>query len=84
MGGIRLKVLGVCAILAAAVCAQNTGARAADELVKFDSAPYIVGQIQQRRAIERGEMAVATTGAIESVKALWRWSVSGGYLPSWL
>jgi hypothetical protein len=65
MGGIRLKVLGVCAILAAAVCAQNTGARAADELVKFDSAPYIVGQIQQRRAIERGEMAVATTGAIE-------------------
>ena len=65
MGGIKLKVLGVCAILAAPVCAQNTCACAADELVKFDSAPYIVGQIQQRRAIERGEMAVATTGAIE-------------------
>jgi dienelactone hydrolase len=65
MGGTTLKVLGVCAILAAAACAQNTCARAADELVKFSTAPYIVGQIQQRRAIERGEMAVDTTGAVE-------------------
>jgi acetyl esterase/lipase len=65
MGGTTLKVLGVCAALAAVACAQSSCARAADELVKFDTAPYIVGQIQQRRAIERGEMAVPTTGAIE-------------------
>jgi dienelactone hydrolase len=65
MGGTRLKMLGVYAMLAAAACAQNTCARAADELVKFNTAPYIVGQIQQRRAIERGEMAVDTTGAIQ-------------------
>jgi dienelactone hydrolase len=65
MGGTILKVLGVCAMLAAAAWAQDSCARAADELVKFDTAPYIVGQIQQRLAIERGEMAVATTSAIE-------------------
>ena len=64
-----LKMLGVCAILATAACAQNTCARAADELVKFDTAPYIVGQLQQRRAIERGEMAVATTEAVEGYLA---------------
>jgi dienelactone hydrolase len=65
MGGTTLKMLSVCAMLAAAACAPNTRARAADELVKFDTAPYIVGQIQQRRAIERGEMAVPTTGTIQ-------------------
>jgi dienelactone hydrolase len=65
MGRTTIEVLGVCAILAAAAWAQNCCARAADELVKFDTAPYVVGQIQQRRAIERGEMAVATTSAIQ-------------------
>lgn len=65
MGGTTLKVLGVCAIVTAAACAPNTCARAADELVRFNAAPYIVGQLQQRRAIERGEMAVATTEAVE-------------------
>jgi dienelactone hydrolase len=35
-----------------------------DELVKFDSAPY-VGQLQQSRAIERGEMALPTTSSIQ-------------------
>jgi hypothetical protein len=30
-------------------------AASADELVKFDSAAYIMGQIQQRQARERGE-----------------------------
>jgi dienelactone hydrolase len=52
------------AILAAAVCTATTNARA-DELVKFDNAPYVLGQFQQRRAIERGEMAVPTTASIE-------------------
>jgi dienelactone hydrolase len=52
------------AVLAAAVCTGNTSPRA-DEQVKFDSAPYVLGQFQQRRAIERGEMAVPTTASIE-------------------
>jgi dienelactone hydrolase len=52
-------------ILIAAVCPQYARAQTADELVKFDTAPYVLGQIQQRRAIERGEMAVATTSSIE-------------------
>jgi dienelactone hydrolase len=51
-------------ILAAATCIGLTNARA-DELVKFDSAPYILGQFQQRLAIERGEMAVSTANSIE-------------------
>ncbi|HEY5129418.1 MAG TPA: dienelactone hydrolase family protein [Bradyrhizobium sp.] len=42
------------AILAALVCAQTTAS--AEELVRFDSAQYRVGQIQQRQARERGEI----------------------------
>jgi dienelactone hydrolase len=52
-------------ILIAAVRPQYARAQTADELVKFDTAPYVLGQLQQRRAIERGEMAVATTSSIE-------------------
>lgn len=52
-------------MLIAAVCPQYARAQAVDELVKFDTAPYVLGQIQQRRAIERGEMAVATTSSVE-------------------
>ena len=52
-------------VLMAVACFQSVRARAADERIKFDTAPYILGQFQQRRAIERGEMAVATTGSIE-------------------
>jgi dienelactone hydrolase len=37
----------------------------ADELVKFDSAPFIMGQIQQRQARERGEMPTNVPDAIE-------------------
>ncbi len=52
-------------ILTAAVAPRYARAQAADELVKFDTAPYVLGQLQQRRAIERGEMAVATNSSIE-------------------
>jgi dienelactone hydrolase len=52
-------------ILIAAVCPRHARAQATDELVKFDAAPYVLGQFQQRRAIEAGEIAVATTSSIE-------------------
>ena len=35
----------------------------ADELVKFDSAAYIMGQIQQRQARELGEMSATAPAA---------------------
>jgi dienelactone hydrolase len=38
-------------------------------LVRFETAPYVLGQFQQRRAIEHGEMAVATTSSIEGYLA---------------
>lgn len=50
--------------LLAPLCLQGISARA-DELVQFDAAPYLLGQLQQRRAIERGEMAVAAVQGIE-------------------
>jgi dienelactone hydrolase len=50
--------------LLATICLQNISARA-DELVQFDAAPYILGQLQQRRAIEHGEMAVPSVQGIE-------------------
>jgi dienelactone hydrolase len=52
-------------ILIAAICPRYAHAQTADEMVKFDTAPYVLGQLQQRRAIERGEMAVPTTSSIE-------------------
>ncbi len=49
-------------VLTATLCAQTIRA-AADELVKFDSAPFIMGQIQQRQARERGETLANAPGA---------------------
>ena len=37
----------------------------AGDLIKFDSAPFIMGQIQQRQARERGEMPTNAPDAIE-------------------
>jgi len=57
------KLVAAClglAVLVTALCAQTIRG-AADELVKFDSAPYIMGQIQQRQARERGEMSAPGT-----------------------
>jgi len=51
--------------LAAALQGQIAVAQTIDQRVSFDAAPYILGQFQQRRAIERGEMAVAVTQHIE-------------------
>jgi dienelactone hydrolase len=56
------------AIFAAAFFAASSRARA-DGLVKFDSAPYVLGQFQQRLAIERGEMATPTNASIEAYLA---------------
>jgi dienelactone hydrolase len=50
---LRISCLGVIA-LAIALCGQTNRTRA-EELIKFESAPYIVSQMQQRHAIERGE-----------------------------
>ena len=51
-------------LLAATLCAQTVHA-SAEELVKFDNAPYVVGQIQQRQAIERGETVAKLSATIE-------------------
>ena len=37
----------------------------ADELVKFESAPFLLGQIQQRQARERGETPKLSSDTIE-------------------
>jgi dienelactone hydrolase len=51
------------AIFAAALCSTVA---AAEELVRFESAPFLMGQIQRRQAIERGETpAVAPDATIE-------------------
>ncbi len=50
------------ATLVTTVCAPTIRA-AADELVRFDTTPYIMGQIQQRQARERGEMPANVPGA---------------------
>jgi dienelactone hydrolase len=50
-------LIGICRatfVLVGIVCAQTTSAWA-DELVTFDSARYLVGDLQQRLARERGE-----------------------------
>jgi dienelactone hydrolase len=51
-------------VLAIALCGL-TGRAQAEQLVKFDSAPYIAGQIQQRQAVERGETLARLSATIE-------------------
>ena len=51
-------------VLMAAACPQPTRAQPSDRLAEFAVAPYVLGQLQQRRAIERGEMAVPAARAI--------------------
>ena len=50
--------------LAIALCGQTIRTRA-EELVKFESAPYVLGQVQQRQAIERGETLAKLSTTIE-------------------
>jgi dienelactone hydrolase len=54
-----------CLILIFLAAANVQTTVSAEELVKFDSAPYIIGQIQQRQAIERGETLAKLTATIE-------------------
>ena len=51
-------------VLLAIIFFQNISAQA-EELVRFDAAPYLLGQLQQRLAIERGEMALPSVEGIE-------------------
>jgi dienelactone hydrolase len=51
-------------VLAIALCGLTVCAQA-EQLVKFESAPYIAGQIQQRQAIERGETLAKLSATIE-------------------
>ncbi|MFL6793163.1 MAG: dienelactone hydrolase family protein, partial [Bradyrhizobium sp.] len=52
-------------ILVAAICGQTARAAAAEELIKFESAEFLVGQIQQRLARERGDTPKVTSETIE-------------------
>ena len=52
-------------ILTFVATADARATASAEELVRFDSAPYVMGQIQQRRAIERGETVAKLTTNIE-------------------
>ena len=50
---LRFSCLGVIAFTVG-LCGQTLRTQA-EELVRFESAPYVLGQVQQRQAIERGE-----------------------------
>ena len=60
----HFKTSRAIALLAAMVCAGTTAASTA-ELVRFESAEFLVGQIQQRQARERGETPKRTSDTIE-------------------
>jgi dienelactone hydrolase len=60
---LRLSCVGLVA-LTTALCGQTMRAQA-EELVKFESAPYVLGQIQQRHAIERGETLAKLSTTID-------------------
>jgi hypothetical protein len=51
---VRAKIIA-CLILTILATSDVQTAASTDDLVKFDSAPFIVGKIQQRQARERGE-----------------------------
>jgi dienelactone hydrolase len=51
---VRAKIIA-CLILTIFATSDVQTAASADDLVKFDSAPFIMGKIQQRQARERGE-----------------------------
>jgi dienelactone hydrolase len=51
---VRVQII-TCLILTILATSDVQTTALADDLVKFDSAPFIMGQIQQRQARERGE-----------------------------
>src|SRR3954447_21886801 len=52
-------------LLAAVLLIQGAAAQAINDHVTFDAAPYVLGRLQQRQALERGEMVVASSQAID-------------------
>lgn len=62
---ILAKPLLALAIFAGSLCGQTGRVSAAEELVKFESAPFLFGQIQQRQAQERGETPKNISETIE-------------------
>ncbi|MGH6680520.1 MAG: dienelactone hydrolase family protein [Bradyrhizobium sp.] len=62
MGASWLKSSLLLAVLAAAVCAHCASA---DELVKFATAPYVVGRLQQYPPREHNQTPSATTRTID-------------------
>ena len=61
---MRAQIITCLFLIILAASEVQTTASAGD-LVKFDSAPFIMGQIQQRQARERGEMSTNAPEAIE-------------------
>lgn len=53
-------------VLLLALSPQSLRAQIADELVTFEAAPYVRGQLQRSRAIEHDKTAVAPTRTIEA------------------
>ena len=60
----RFPFVFILIILALIPCARPVTA-IAEELVKFDSAPFLLGQIQQRQARERGETPSQPADTVE-------------------
>jgi dienelactone hydrolase len=60
---LRASCLGLM-VLAVGLCGQTIRTQA-EELVRFESAPYILGQVQQRQAIERGETLAKLSTTVE-------------------
>ncbi|CCD95947.1 putative dienelactone hydrolase [Bradyrhizobium sp. ORS 375] len=56
--------LSVALLIALILPTERAAAQSLDEPVTFNSAPYVVGQLQQRMALERGEMVGGSTQAI--------------------
>jgi dienelactone hydrolase len=61
---VRAQIIA-CLILTILATSDVQTAASAYDLVKFDSAPFIMGRIQQRQASERGEMPTNVPDAIE-------------------
>jgi len=61
---VRAQIIA-CLILTILATSDVQTSASATDLVKFDSAPFIMGKIQQRQARERGEMPTNVPDAIE-------------------
>jgi len=66
---VRVQIIA-CLILTILASFDPQATVSADELVRFDSAAYGVGKLQQRLARERGEMP--TVRQLQALKATYR------------